>query len=307
MTECERIIKYNILKRDFFNEEIINDFVVTTERKKIWAIELDLLLAIDAVCKKYNLHYFLFWGSLLGAVRHKGFVPWDDDTDILLTREDYEKLLKHKDEFEYPYFFQTPYTDDGYYYSHAKLRNSNTSAIDYPFLYQGFNMGIFVDILPLDLIEGNNNGKERFKRIAELNVLNSTAMRLNNPNLTEKDRKRVEAYPGGNPLERYEEIQKLSKYNIGLASQRVSVFAATVYGYERDVFLREDFADSVYADFLGYRFPIPIGYDRILRTAYGNYMDFPPIETRGQWHGNVSFYPDIPYKHKVQEIIRGSK
>ena len=307
MTECERIINSNILKREFFNEEIMDDFLVTEKRKKIWAVELDLLLAIDAVCRKYDLHYYLFWGSLLGAVRHKGFIPWDDDTDIVLTRGDYEKLLKHKDEFEDPYFFQTPYTDDGYYYSHAKLRNSNTSAIDYPFLYQGFNLGIFVDILPLDLIEESDNGKERFKRIAELNVLNSTAMRLSNPNLTEKDRNRVEAYPGGNPFERYEEIQKLSKYDNGLDSRRVSVFAATVYGFERDVFFREDFADSVYADFLGYCFPIPIGYDRILRTAYGNYTDLPPIETRGQWHGNVKFFPDIPYKHKVQEIIRGGK
>ena len=167
MTECERIIKQGLLPEDFFEEETRCDFIVTKERKKIWAVEIDLLLEFERVCKKHNLRFFLFWGSLLGAVRHGGFVPWDDDTDVVMPRADYEKLLLLQEEFTHPYFLQTPYTDNGYFYAHAKLRNSNTTAWDRPFAYQGTNFGIFLDILPLDSVE-LDGGKERFDRINKL-------------------------------------------------------------------------------------------------------------------------------------------
>ena len=82
-----------IVRRSFFDEEIRCDFLVTKERKKIWAIGLDLLLEFDRVCKKYNLSYFLIHGSLLGAIRHNGFIPWDDDIDVAMLRSDYNNLM----------------------------------------------------------------------------------------------------------------------------------------------------------------------------------------------------------------------
>ena len=69
-------------------------FKVTVERQKIWQIELEMLKLVDKICQKHNLHYSLVGGSLLGAVRHKGFIPWDDDIDIAMKRKDYEKFLK---------------------------------------------------------------------------------------------------------------------------------------------------------------------------------------------------------------------
>ena len=120
MTEIERIIKEGTIKENFLEPEVICDFYVDEQRKKIWAIEIDLLKEIDRVCKKYNLRYFLMWGSLIGAVRHKGFIPWDDDLDIAMPRKDYEILMSHYDDFVSPYFLQTPFTDDGYFYAHAK-------------------------------------------------------------------------------------------------------------------------------------------------------------------------------------------
>lgn len=71
MTECERIIKSGRVKADFLKDEVRNDFFVTTERKKLWMISLDLLLEFDKVCRKHNLKYFLAGGTLLGAVRHQ--------------------------------------------------------------------------------------------------------------------------------------------------------------------------------------------------------------------------------------------
>lgn len=93
MTECERIIKEGILPASFFEEETICDFLVTKERKKIWAVLLDMLIQVDRICRKHNLKYFMAFGSLLGVVRHNGFIPWDDDIDICMPRDDYEKFI----------------------------------------------------------------------------------------------------------------------------------------------------------------------------------------------------------------------
>lgn len=295
MTECERIVSAGILDESFFNQEMKCGFLVTKERKKIWAIELDMLLEVDRVCKKYNLCYFLFWGTLLGAVRHKGFIPWDDDTDIVMPRRDYELLLSHANDFSSPYFLQTPLSDEGYYYSHARLRNTNTSAVDFPFKYQKFNMGIFVDIQPIDNIDVSNGGEKLFSTISNLNILNSIAMRLSNPDLSEYDKKRVNNYPGGDPLERYKTIQLLSIRDLNKNTKHVSILAATTYGYSRDLFLKEDFDGSILVSYMGYKFPIPKGYDRILKTCYGDYMKLPPVEERGNWHSNIVFDSDTPY------------
>lgn len=92
MTECERIIKDGILPKSFFLPETICDFHVDEKRKKMWAIGIDMLVKFDEVCRKHELRYSLAFGSLLGVVRHKGFIPWDDDIDVVMPREDYEKL-----------------------------------------------------------------------------------------------------------------------------------------------------------------------------------------------------------------------
>ena len=78
---------------DFYNEEIRCGYNIKNNVKKIWAIQLDLLDHLLSVCKKYEIRIFVFAGTLLGAVRHKGFIPWDDDIDVCLLKDDYENLL----------------------------------------------------------------------------------------------------------------------------------------------------------------------------------------------------------------------
>lgn len=299
MTECERIIKQGILPESFFNEEIRCDFTVDIKRKKIWAIELDLLLKFDSVCKKYGLTYYLFWGSLLGAIRHNGFVPWDDDTDVVMPRKDYEKLLTLGNEFTDQYFFQTPYTDKGYFYAHAKLRNTNTTAWDRPFAYQGTNFGVFLDILPLDNVK-KEDYEQIFDRVNKLILDNSTYMKLSNSEPAEKDVERIRNYDGRDPFERYEEIQTLSKKYIFENTEKVSVLACTTYGAKRDCFNESDFKEPIFVDFEGLKFPVPANYKKILSIAYGDWKQMPPIEKRGGWHGNLIFDCDLPYKKFIE-------
>lgn len=302
MTESERIISEGIISQDFFKSEVRDDFLVDESRKKLWAIELDLLLKFDMVCKKYNLRYFLMYGSLLGAVRHKGFIPWDDDLDVCMPRSDYEKLLEiGKYEFKDPYFFQTPETDEGYYYTFAKIRNSNTSALIPLFKYQGFNMGILLDVFPLDFCD-INEAEENYNKIQKLTRDNTTFMRMSNPNLSEADKERVKKYPGGNPMERHRLIQSIaSKHEKDKSSDLLlSVSVVTIYKYDRQIFRQEDFADHVLWPFEQFEFPIPIGYDRVLRTIYGDYSKFPPLEERGKFHSDYVFDTDRSYREYLE-------
>lgn len=154
------------LPEGFLDEEKRDGCVVTSELKALWAVELDLLAELDRVCKKHHLRYFANGGTLLGAARHGGFIPWDDDLDVNMPRPDYDKLCEVASaEFDHPYFFQTPYTDPGTVRGHAQLRNSCTIAVPSDDLVDGqirtdHNQGIFLDIFPLDRLP--DTGKEMF-------------------------------------------------------------------------------------------------------------------------------------------------
>lgn len=301
MTECERIIEQGILPKSFFEPETICDFYVDENRKKVWAVEIDLLIEFDKICRKNGLKYFLMAGSLLGAVRHKGFIPWDDDMDVVMPREDYEKFLKLGKEIEHPYFLQTCYTDHGFYYAHAKIRNSNTAAIDYPFMYQGFNLGIFIDILPLDNFDPEK-GKDTFATIDKLINENSVAMRLTHPNLSDRDIERVKNYKGKSPISTFELIDSLSKESNNTYTGFVSTLAATTYGIKRAVFPASCFENSISCEYNGVITLIPKGYHDILSIMYGDYMKYPKINERGQWHSNVRFFPDVAYNEVLKNM-----
>ena len=143
-----------ILGEDFFKEEVRCEYIVSAEMKRIWAVLLDMYLSFAEVCEKYGLKYFVIGGTLLGAIRHEGFIPWDDDLDVGMMREDYEKFLRiASNEFQEPLFFQTPYTDDGYFVSWVKIRNSSTTGLSRATCHRRFNQGLYLDIFPIDYID----------------------------------------------------------------------------------------------------------------------------------------------------------
>lgn len=139
----------------FLREEIRCGYTVCRQMKQVWAVMIDLLVEFDRVCKKNHIIYYASGGTILGAVRHKGFIPWDDDIDIMMMRSEYNKLYNIAGrEFKHPYFFQTEWTDRGSLRGHAQLRHSMTTGIltsEYK-QHFSFNQGIFIDVFPLDAI-----------------------------------------------------------------------------------------------------------------------------------------------------------
>src|SRR5690625_4673316 len=106
------------------NKEIIIDIQQYAEAKKI---QLEILIELDRVCRENNIKYALYFGTLLGAVRHKGFIPWDDDIDVVMTREEYDKFCKiQKSKLGESYFFQNYETDPKFFRSFGRLRKNDT-------------------------------------------------------------------------------------------------------------------------------------------------------------------------------------
>ena len=287
MTEVERIMNKGAFPEDFLKEEIRCDFQINENQKKVWLIELDLLMEFDRVCKKHGLKYYAVYGTLLGAIRHNGFIPWDDDMDICMPRDDYEKFLKLSDEFEEPYFLQEPHTDPGYYYSMAKLRNSRTTGFSDIRGCFGFNSGLWIDINPIDYVN-LEDCENLFNEIDKLNAFCSAYMKIPGKHLNDKGKRLLRSHPYLSPMQACDDVQNKAAYLRGKKTDFLALAANTVYNITRTTYRAEDFEETVMWDFEGVmKLPVPKGYDNVLKVTYRDYMKFPPVEDRGLWHSNV--------------------
>ena len=126
--------------------------------------QLEILKAFIKVCEKHNLRYFAVGGTALGAIRHHGFIPWDDDIDVGMPVEDYEKFLELQDEFKgTPYFIQCWKSDPHYIYSFAKLRDSSTTFIENYYKNHRINHGVWIDVFPISGISDSTTDKNKCK------------------------------------------------------------------------------------------------------------------------------------------------
>ena len=287
---------------DFLKPEVRCDYTVSEKMKKVWLIELDLLAELKRVCEKYGLTYFADSGTLIGAVRHKGFIPWDDDIDIVMKRADYTKLLKvAAEEFKKPYFLQCAYSDEHCLRGYARLRNSDSTAIGRSDLYSGTNHGVFIDIFPLDNIPDDLNERSRwFDKIRKMNSLLRCTRYMD---LDHKDtvQKRIvkpfkmltnvflSAYGYERLFRNYEKL--CTRYN-GTKTQYIS-YAAYSMGKPRHIWEAGCFDSALVVPYEFTDINIPIGYDSRLRVEYGDYMIIVHQATR---HGELICEPDVPYK-----------
>jgi lipopolysaccharide cholinephosphotransferase len=289
---------------DFLEEETRSGYKISSEMKKVWAVELDLLSEMLRVCDKYNLKIYADGGTLLGAIRHSGFIPWDDDIDLCMFRDDYNKLCRiANDEFVFPYFFQTEYTDPGTTRGHAQLRNSETTGIlKYDLDKATFNQGIFIDIFPIDAITDNRRAF-KFQLIRAKRFINNArrAARFSRMDYNKNKlhgrfngviEKVVIPYVVNNNLELkyYKKFEaEVSKYD-DQNTKEVATFAFTLKG--SDSRHRSDFDGYEMHDFEFIQIPVMKGYDHVLTRLYGDYMT--PTKNPS-YHGETIFSTDISY------------
>jgi lipopolysaccharide cholinephosphotransferase len=141
---------------------------MNNQLEKIWIVELSLLEKLKEICKKHDLTYYASCGTLLGTVRHKGFIPWDDDMDLFLLWPDYQKLMEvAPKECEYPYFFQSIYTEKDAMPSACRLRRSDTTGFtrwEDENVGPAYDRGIFIDIFPLFYVPDSDEDRAKQKK-----------------------------------------------------------------------------------------------------------------------------------------------
>ena len=300
MTECERLIEEGFIEESFLSAETRNDYYISTEMKKVWAIELDLLSKLSEVCKKHNLRFWVCYGTLLGTIRHKGFVPWDDDMDIWLPRKDYDQLCNlSQNEWAEPYFFQTTLNDKDYYSAFARLRNSNTTGILVS-KNNKCNNGIYIDIYPIDGLSNNRIIQRIRSFVVKARNVSAHAYLYNvNPHPVSRQINRILHFPGVHfsVKNTYLKNEALEKKVDWYAASEVGLVATGGYSFKRNIFRKSWFDNTIWMPFEFLTVPVPEGYDHILETQYGAYMELPPPEKRGTWH-RFEFDPDTPYAEK---------
>lgn len=289
------------LPDNFFDEEIRDDFLVTSSRKRIWSVQLDLLNEFLVVCRKNNISCFVVWGTLLGAIRHKGFIPWDDDIDVGLLRPDYDRLKQLAPQcFKEPYFFQNAYTDKKFFISYSRLRRSDTTGIVKGNASPDYNNGIFIDIYPLDGIPKSmfRNGIKRF--FSDLYAGLARAKILENYKRLPVKTRILKIF---STIFTYEKLcnhheRWCSKYNEFCTQIGLYYHRRLIKHYH---FAKKDVAKIYYMPFENIMVPVPNNYEDILKTVYGEYLEFPPVYKRGKWHeGEILYDPDMPYRKYFQ-------
>ncbi len=286
----------------FFDEEERCGFVVSKNQKKIWAVELDLLRELMRVCDKYDIKIFANAGTLLGAIRHKGFIPWDDDLDLRITRPDLDLLIKHQEEFEYPYFLQHALSDKKFFIDFARFRNSETTGIINGMDSIEYNNGIYIDLCVYD--ECPTNALMLFlflqqcnltKKLCELynkDVAHGSLLKRMAHRILKTTLFRIVSYDFFVSLNH----KVLTKY-VGKTGYCTAIFAGDYSIAKKVLCPIKDMESIKMVPFENVSIPVWKNCEEYLRQLYGNYMEYPPVEERGKWHdGIIEFEPEIPYK-----------
>ena len=295
------------LDREFFYDEVQDGFYVPGIMKRAWAAQLELLSEIDRICKKWNILYFITYGTLLGAVRHGGFIPWDDDIDIIMFRKDYEKFFQvAKDEInEDMHIISLDGNKAEYCFPNAIGRKAILSpeklreVHEFPYPYA-------VDVFFLDELSEKEEDEE-FRRnmiYMFMQMISAVRDKKEKTRLFQTDLEEIEKllkihFDRNQSLEGqfFRLMDKIFQEYNGEGGKKVVFFPD--YLNKDIVFSKSAFTDSLDLPLYNKSFPAPKDYDAILRVLYGEYRK--KVKAGGA-HG----YPFFKKKEKgLQERLKG--
>lgn len=265
------------------------------ELRKAQLLMLKILKEVHRICEENNIKYFLSDGTLIGAVRHNGFIPWDDDLDIGMLREEYEKFCKIAPEkLGDEFVLQTTFRDEGYGSQFGKLMLKNTIWIEYNAKdTDRDNKGIYIDIFPYDKIPSSKKKQKMIK--FQYHLLNALLLFKLNYFATsyEKGIIRKINYVIKKIFSSFFSINKLKNMREKLCKKYENMsknFVVTKYGgsFENNQNSYESYDSLILHSFENDNFYIPKNYDSILTNLYGDYMVIPPVEKQKS-HGIIYF------------------
>lgn len=282
--------------QDYFNEEVRCGFRITELMKRCWAAQMEVLYKIDEICEKYNLEYFAYAGTLLGAVRHKGFIPWDDDLDIALKRKDYLTLMTVLLQ-ELPDYYDlfSIYNQPAWYNTFSRVVNTKKLPLEDERikLFHNFPLPAGIDIFPLDYVpknqelagiqrdllnltwrmiknlirdsEGKYNAEQKAQVAAEINeAIEVLAEFCSIPSV--ENRSLIQVFQLI--------FEQLSMLGIDENSDGIASFSTfNQYGY-KSVLKKQWYDESEYMGFEYGKIKVPCGYDKVLTANFNNYMKY---------------------------------
>ena len=238
-------------------------------------IQMGILDEVHRYCEAHGLRYFLSSGTLIGAVRHKGYIPWDDDIDIYMPRQDYEAFLQSYHDEKGIYRAINPSTESHYYYTFAKVVDQRTHMVEKE--TEGYEIGVYMDIFPVDFVTEDMQQRQRiFKQKKLLYKIRRCKISNSNPLQSRLAYIVYKCWPMS-----VRQIERKIRQLIVLHTPTPTVCNMTEAGPSiKGCFPADDIASSVDIEFEGKTYKTMIGYKDYLQRTYGDYMTLPPVEQR---------------------------
>lgn len=294
----------------FLEGEIRDGFYVENMMKKAWAAQLEVLNEVDKICRQYDIKYFADWGTLLGAIRHKGFVPWDDDMDITMKRQDYIRFCEIVQQQQGEIEVINVHTDSDWTDMLSRVINGRIINYNPEHMkkYHGFPYIAGIDIFPLDYVAPTEEEDEL--QCNMISIVGSFADVVRRADTSQEEKVQVKKEIENLCGVKFNDTEPLSAQLLKLTERLAMMYseeeshAVALMGDHAgprplDVYPKEYYSESTYVPFEYTTIPVPIGYENILKRKYGEDYMIPYLG------GTNHEYPFYRKQQRQEYIQRG--